>query len=161
MKNWFEVNKHGLAKILERKGKEFALFELIQNGRDEPGVTRVTASLQYQGRNQALLDRVKALAPNRIEVLAVDGRSIREWAQELTEREGVDAVIDTLPPGSPSSAMQNALDALRNGDIPAVAAVISDAVPRFVGRSRNTPAPIKKVRVVENRVLHDFSQVSH
>lgn len=45
MKNWFEVNKQGLAKILERKGREFALFELILNGRDEPGVTRVTAYL--------------------------------------------------------------------------------------------------------------------
>jgi enamidase len=50
---------------------------------------------------------------------------------------------------------------LRNGDIPAVAAVVTDGVPRFVGRSRNTPAPMKKVRVVENRVLHDFSQISH
>ena len=54
-----------------------------------------------------------------------------------------------------------ALDALRNGDIPAVAAVVTDAVPRFVGRSRNTPAPIKKVRVAENRVLQDFTQGSH
>jgi len=30
MKNWFEVDKQGSAKILERRGKEFALFELIQ-----------------------------------------------------------------------------------------------------------------------------------
>lgn len=76
--------------------------------------TGVTAILGT-GRNQALLDRVKALAPSRIDVLAVGSRSIREWALEATEGEGVDAVIDTLPPGSPSSAMQNALDALRRG----------------------------------------------
>ena len=31
MKEWFKVDTKGLAKILERKGKEFALFELIQN----------------------------------------------------------------------------------------------------------------------------------
>lgn len=55
MKNWFNVSKQGLAKILERKGKEFALFELVQNGWDEPGVTKVAASLTYQGRNRALL----------------------------------------------------------------------------------------------------------
>lgn len=55
MKNWFDVDKQGLAKILERKGKEFAMFELIQNGWDEPGVTQVTVSLQSQGRNRALL----------------------------------------------------------------------------------------------------------
>jgi len=66
-------------------------------------------------------------------------------------------VLDACLGGSKKSA----LDALRNGDIPAVAAVVTDGVPRFVGRSRNTPAPIKKVRVVENRVLHDFSQISH
>lgn len=55
MKNWFEVDKHGLAKILERKGKEFVVFELIQNSWDEPGVTRVTASLEYRGQNRARL----------------------------------------------------------------------------------------------------------
>ena len=55
MNNWFEVDRHGLAQILERKGKEFALFELIQNGWDEPGVTKVTVSLEHQGRNKAML----------------------------------------------------------------------------------------------------------
>jgi len=35
MNTWFEVDKQGLAKILERRGKEFALFELVQNAWDE------------------------------------------------------------------------------------------------------------------------------
>ena len=75
-------------------------------------------------------------------------------------KSGCDAdvvLIDACLGGSKKTA----LDALRNGDIPAVAAVITDGVPRFVGRSRNTPAPIKKVRVIQNRVLHDFSQIAH
>ena len=55
MKNWFEVDKHGLARILERKGKEFVLFELVQNAWDESGVTNVSATLEYRGRNRALL----------------------------------------------------------------------------------------------------------
>src|ERR1051326_2762588 len=55
MNKWFEVDRQGLAQILERKGKEFALFELIQNGWDESGVTKVSVSLQYQGRNKARL----------------------------------------------------------------------------------------------------------
>jgi len=55
----------------------------------------------------------------------------------------------------------NALDALRNGDIAAVAAVVTDGVPRFVGRSRNTPAPMKSVRVASCRVLQDFSSTAH
>lgn len=75
------------------------------------GVTAILGT----GRNQALLDRVRVPAPNRIDVLAVGKRPIQEWAFELTGQEGVDAVIDTLPPGSPASAMQDALNALRRG----------------------------------------------
>ncbi len=55
MRNWFEVDKLGLAQLLERKGKEFALFELVQNGWDEPGVTKVSVSLEHQGQNRARL----------------------------------------------------------------------------------------------------------
>src|SRR5438093_6429943 len=54
-RNWFEVDKQGLAKILERRGKEFTLFELIQNAWDEPGVSKVSVSLEYRGWNKALL----------------------------------------------------------------------------------------------------------
>jgi enamidase len=54
-----------------------------------------------------------------------------------------------------------ALDALANGDIAAVAGVITDGVPRFVGRSRNTPAAEKNVRVVKSRIMNDFSAPKH
>jgi len=67
------------------------------------------------------------------------------------------AIIDACDGGSQT----NALDAIRNGDIPAVAAIISDGIPRFVGRSRNTPLAIKKVRVASSRVVQDFSGASH
>ncbi len=52
---WFEVDKQGLARILERKGKEFALFELSQNAWDEPRVTQVNVTLERLGRNLACL----------------------------------------------------------------------------------------------------------
>lgn len=45
-KNWFEVDKEGLAKVLARKGKAFAAFELLSNAFDEPGVTTVNVMLQ-------------------------------------------------------------------------------------------------------------------
>lgn len=54
-----------------------------------------------------------------------------------------------------------ALDSLRNGDIAAVAAVVTDGVPRFVGRSRNTPAPMRNVRVAECRIPQDYSGAAH
>ena len=75
-------------------------------------------------------------------------------------RAGKDAdvvILDACVGGS----KKNALDALRNGDIAAVGAVITDAIPRFVGRSRNTPAPNRKVRVAECRVPMDFAGAAH
>ncbi len=66
-------------------------------------------------------------------------------------------LIDACVGGS----KHNALDALRNGDIAAVGAVITDGVPRFVGRSRNTPAPMKRIRVAECRLPMDFSGAAH
>ena len=75
-------------------------------------------------------------------------------------RAGRDAdvvVIDACAGGS----QDNALDALRNGDIAAVVAVVSDGVPRFVGRSRNTPGSIRNVRVASCKLPRDFSGSSH
>ena len=75
-------------------------------------------------------------------------------------RPGCDAdvvLIDACVGGSQNSA----LDALRNGDIAAVAAVVTDGVPRFVGRSRNTPAPMRNVRVAECRTPQDYSGAAH
>lgn len=42
--NWFDVDKAGLAAILERRGKSFAIFELVQNAWDS-GATAVSISL--------------------------------------------------------------------------------------------------------------------
>ncbi len=69
--NWFEINKAGLAKILARKGKEFALFELIQNAWDEDGVTEVKVTLKSipSSPGYALL-AVEDDAPNGFDDLA-------------------------------------------------------------------------------------------
>jgi len=75
-------------------------------------------------------------------------------------RAGCDAdvvVLDACVGGSKNDA----LSALANGDIAAVGAVITDGVPRFVGRSRNTPAPMKRIRVAKSRVLQDFATPAH
>jgi enamidase len=69
-------------------------------------------------------------------------------------------VADIVVLDAPDGGTQNtALDAIRNGDIAAVAAVISEGEPRFVGRSRNSPAPTRKVRVARTEVRRDFSGV--
>jgi len=50
----------------------------------------------------------------------------------------------------------DALSALKNGDILGIGAVISGGVPRFVGRSRNTPETIRRVRVAHCSVPQSF-----
>jgi len=87
------------------------------------GATKILGT----GRRQALLDRVKALAPQRIEVLAVPDAPFQPspasggsdplvaWAKAATEGHGVDGMLDCLPPGAPASAMLRALFCLRRG----------------------------------------------
>jgi enamidase len=72
----------------------------------------------------------------------------------LAPRRDADIVLLDAPGGG---AKTTALDAIKNGDIAAVCAVVTDGVPRFVGRSRNTPPSIRQVRVAECRVPRDFS----
>jgi enamidase len=63
------------------------------------------------------------------------------------------ALVDACLGGS----QNDALSALRNGDIMGVGAVFTDGVPRFVGRSRNTPETVRKAKVAHSRVPQNFS----
>jgi D-arabinose 1-dehydrogenase-like Zn-dependent alcohol dehydrogenase len=82
------------------------------------GATKILGT----GRNAALLERVKALASERIDVFAFADDPNRSqpdafvsWAKSATDGYGVDGMIDCLPPGAPASAMMRALHALRRG----------------------------------------------
>ena len=50
---------------------------------------------------------------------------------------------------------------LTRHDIAAVGMVMTAGVPRFVGRSRNTPGTTRKARVASSRVTRDFSAAGH
>jgi len=67
------------------------------------------------------------------------------------------ALIDAPDGGTQSSA----LAAIKHGDIAAVGAVITAGVPRFVGRSRNTPGTTARARVATSRVTQDFTASAH
>lgn len=51
--DWFTVDKAGLAKLLERKGKAFALFELIQNAWDTQAKRVEVSLMPVEGRPYA------------------------------------------------------------------------------------------------------------
>jgi len=62
-----------------------------------------------------------------------------------------------LVDGCLGGSQSDALSALRNGDIMGVGAVITDGVPRFVGRSRNTPETIRRASVAHCRIAQTFA----
>jgi len=68
------------------------------------------------GRNQALLDKVKALAPSRIEVFSIEGQtSIDRWIKERTGGVGVDVFVDALGPGAAHETLLQGIRSLKRG----------------------------------------------
>ncbi len=65
-----------------------------------------------------------------------------------------DLLIVDAPLGG---TQNNALDALKNGDPFAVGAVISSGIPRFVGRSSNTPPTLRNIKVARSEVKEMFN----
>ena len=66
-------------------------------------------------------------------------------------------LVDACAGGSQTDA----LSALKNGDIMGVGAVITNGIPRFVGRSRNTPETMRRAKVARSMVPQDFSGAEH
>src|SRR5437867_1170522 len=59
----FEASRAGLRQILERRGKEFAVTELIQNAFDEAGVSTVSVMLEPLANRPAAHLRVEDDSP--------------------------------------------------------------------------------------------------
>ncbi len=56
---------------------------------------------------------------------------------------------------------KTALDAIKHGDVAAIGACFTAGIPRFIGRSRNTPPTTREVRIVRNRVMDTFGPAGH
>ena len=76
----------------------------------------------------------------------------------LATGKAADIVLIDAPDGGTQST---ALAAIKHGDIAAIGGVVTAGVPRFVGRSRNTPATTRKARVVKSKIMQDFSAAAH
>ena len=76
----------------------------------------------------------------------------------ITPGKAADIVLIDAPDGG---TQHSALAAIKHGDIAAIGAVITAGIPRFVGRSRNTPATTRQARVVHSRVTQDFAAAAH
>ena len=76
----------------------------------------------------------------------------------LAPGKAADIVLVDAPDGGTQTT---ALAAIKHGDIAAIGAVITAGIPRFVGRSRNTPATTRKARVARSNVTQDFAAAAH
>jgi enamidase len=101
--------------------------------------------------NMSVESAIAAATGNNATIYGIDSGFLKPG------KEADVVILDACVGGS----KDNATDAIRNGDIPAVAAVITAGIPRFVGKSRNTPAPMKSVRVVQNKVPQDYTGSAH
>jgi enamidase len=94
-------------------------------------------------------------------ICAATGNNARIYGLDsgyIAPGKAADIVLVDAPDGGTQAT---ALAAIKHGDIAAVGAVVSAGVPRFVGRSRNTPGTTRKARVTVSRVMQDFSATPH
>src|SRR5215475_14419762 len=108
----------------------------------------------------AHLASLGGVAPERA-IAAATGSNARVYRLDtgvLAAGKAADIALIDAPEGG---TQETALAAIRNGDIAAVGAVIAGGESRFVGRSRNTPATTRKVRVASCRLARDFSGARH
>jgi enamidase len=76
----------------------------------------------------------------------------------LAPGKAADLVLIDAPDGGTQAT---ALEAIKHGDIIAIGGVLTAGIPRFVGRSRNTPPTTRKARVARSNVVQDFSASAH
>jgi enamidase len=94
-------------------------------------------------------------------ICAATGNNAKVYGLEsgfLAPGKAADIVLIDAPDGG---TQDNALAAIKHGDIAAIGAVVTAGVPRFVGRSRNTPATTRKARVARSRITQDFAAAAH
>ncbi|MBX9842875.1 MAG: amidohydrolase family protein [Xanthobacteraceae bacterium] len=94
-------------------------------------------------------------------VCAATGSNARVYGLDsgfLAAGKAADVVLIDAPDGGTQTT---ALNAIKHGDIAAIGMVMTAGVPRFVGRSRNTPATTRQARVASSRVTRDFSAAGH
>jgi enamidase len=138
--------------------KQYDAFDRVLIATDTPtGSGIMPLGMLYTIAHLASLGNV----PPEAAIAAATGNNARVYGLNsgriLAGRDADIVLIDAPDGGSQNTA----LDAIRNGDIAAVGAVITNGEPRFVGRSRNSPATTRTVQVAHCRVPMSYSSARH
>lgn len=89
------------------------------------GATRILG----WGRNRRVLDRLKHLAPKRVDTLALGDAPIAAWVRERTQGVGVDVLLDCTGRGGPAAPMVEALGAVKRGGITVNVGALAEPLP--------------------------------
>jgi threonine dehydrogenase-like Zn-dependent dehydrogenase len=81
------------------------------------------------GRNEALLTRIKRIAPSRVHPIKLGERPVHEVVRENTDGLGVHAYIGALGPGAPVGSTLESLQALRRGGKAVGIGALAQALP--------------------------------
>ena len=66
-------------------------------------------------------------------------------------------IADLLLVDAPmGGSKKTCLEAIKHGDVWSLVAVFTEGIPRFIGRSRNTPPPIRMPRVIKSKIANEF-----
>jgi enamidase len=144
--------------LCARQAEENGAFERFIIATDTPtGSGIMPLGMLY---TIAHLSSLTDMPPERF-ICAATGSNARVYGLNsglLSPGKAADIVLIDAPDGG---TQKTALAAIKNGDIAAIGAVVTAGVPRFVGRSRNTPATTRKARVAASRVAQDFAGAAH
>ncbi|WP_175651777.1 alcohol dehydrogenase catalytic domain-containing protein [Pseudomonas sp. Marseille-P9899] len=103
------------------------------------GATKIFAL----ARNRQLLERVRAIAPDRIFTLSHGDQPLGDWVREHTEELGADVFIDAVGPGAPHTITVEAIGALRRGG----------RMVDIGGMSEDLPVPMFKLMCFQISVI--------
>jgi enamidase len=146
------------ALLCTKKALEFDVFDRLLIATDTPtGSGIMPLGMIYTMSHLASLMDL----PPEMAIAAATGNNAKVYGLNsgfIAPGKDADMVIVDAPLGGTQTT---ALAALSHGDPFSVGAVVTDGVPRFVGRSRNTPATTRQVRVAECRLPMDFSTARH
>ena len=97
------------------------------------GATRILGF----GRNREILAQVKALAPGRIDTLALGDHPVGDWLRERTDGLGVDVLLDCSGRGAAADTALDAIGALKRGGIAINVGALSEPLPLNATRFMN------------------------
>jgi alcohol dehydrogenase len=86
------------------------------------GATRILGL----GRNRAILDQLKALAPARVDTLALGDAPIDEWLRSRTDQLGVDVLLDCSGRAASVAHTRDALSAVKRGGVAIAIGALSE-----------------------------------